>query len=716
MTSPDKFFKEKIMRHRHRYRPHSASDTSFPLPDIARLWLLRALVPLGRCKKWLHEQDQDELSSTAVATVIGLSPWLVSLSEEDNATDYVKQAQRFVSQAKKEIFRLHQESEQELRHARVSASLAHNVSRLAERIGLSATECRILEFFAEVYNNENTLGETGDILGECSTASMHHILSVLLDIPETEIRAALSDHGALVRSGLLRIEESSTSLTRKIDWGSRHFPAKIYTADVEPLNLLRDMFLQTSPASLQLTDFDHLVNYLDILRPYLAQVLASQKKGVHIFLHGAPGTGKSELARILAQTLGCELFEVSSEDEDGDSINGERRLRAFRTAQYFLGEKNMLLFDEAEDVFSGSFFQPSIAQCRKGWMNRILEESKIPTLWVSNSIQGIDPAFLRRFDMVFELPVPPKKQRQHILQEAASGLLQSDDIQKLAEAQTLAPAVVSRTAAVLQSVQAELGQEKTRESFWLMVNSTLEIQQHRPIRKNDPNRLPETYNPAFVQTDVNLVRLAEKVQQSQAGRFCFYGPPGSGKTAYGRWLAEKLDKPLLVKRASDLLSMWVGKTEQNIARAFAEAERENAVLQIDEMDSFLQDRRTVHHSWEMTQTNEMLTQMEAFSGIFIATTNLMNHLDQAALRRFDLKVKFDFLPPEKVWNLLPDYCQQLALPHPDDDLWCKIACLKNLTLGDFATVMRQQRFRVFSNPAELVAALEAECAVKEGAA
>lgn len=140
---------------------------------------------------------------------------------------------------------------------------------------------------------------------------------------------------------------------------------------------------------------------------------------MNIFLHGAPGTGKSELARALAQELGCELFEVSSEDEDGDPINGEHRLRAFRAAQSFFAQCTALVvFDEAEDVFNDGdlmFGRKSTAQVRKAWINRMLEDNPVPTVWLSNAVRGMDPAFVRRFDMVIELPVPPRKQREQML-------------------------------------------------------------------------------------------------------------------------------------------------------------------------------------------------------------------------------------------------------------------------------------------------------------
>ena len=200
----------------------------------------------------------------------------------------------------------------------------------------------------------------------------------------------------------------------------------------------------------------------------------------------------------------------------------------------------------------------------------------------------------------------------------------------------------------------------------------------------------------------------------RSGRLCLYGPPGTGKTAYGRWLAQQLGVPLLVKRASDLKSKWLGESEKNIAKAFREAQNDGAILLIDEVDSFLQDRRRAQHNWEVSEVNEMLTQMESFSGVFVASTNLMEGLDQAALRRFDLKVKFDFLRADQAWGLLLRHCEGLGLQQPLPEERVRISRLVSLTPGDFAAVVRQHRFRPITSAATLIAALEAECAVKQG--
>ena len=292
--------------------------------------------------------------------------------------------------------------------------------------------------------------------------------------------------------------------------------------------------------------------------------------------------------------------------------------------------------------------------------------------------------------------------------------LDAAQLARVAEVQTLAPAVVARASSVLRAIRHELDAPTCTTAFERLINSTLEAQGHRPLAKNDPNRLPEVYDPQFIHADADLGTVAAGLVAARTGRLCLYGPSGTGKTAYARWLAEQMDVPLLCKRASDLMSMWVGENEKNIARAFAQAEQDGALLLIDEVDSFLQDRRGAQRSWEVTCVNEMLTQMESFGGVFIAYTNLMQGLDQAALRRFDLKVRLDFLRPDQAWELTRRYCEQLSLPMPQADLQSRLMRLQRLTPGDFAAVLRQHRFRPITSAAILVAALESECSLKEG--
>jgi SpoVK/Ycf46/Vps4 family AAA+-type ATPase len=200
--------------------------------------------------------------------------------------------------------------------------------------------------------------------------------------------------------------------------------------------------------------------------------------------------------------------------------------------------------------------------------------------------------------------------------------------------------------------------------------------------------LPAHYDPAFLNTDRNLSQLAEGLQCASGARLCLYGPPGTGKTAFAHHLGRVLDRPVLVKRGSDLISGWVGRTEANIAEAFREAGEDHAILVIDEADGFLRDRAGAQRSWEVTEVNELLTQMEAFEGVFVASTNLVDVLDPASLRRFDFKVKFGYLTRDQLRALVTKVCI-VSKASRSDATWAALDRLESITPGDVANALRQ---------------------------
>jgi len=216
------------------------------------------------------------------------------------------------------------------------------------------------------------------------------------------------------------------------------------------------------------------------------------------------------------------------------------------------------------------------------------------------------------------------------------------------------------------------------------------------------------YDPAFLNPGMDLAALCAGLAQSRSGRLCLYGPPGTGKTATAHWLAETIGVPVHSVRASDLLGPYVGMSERAIAQAFAQARTDGALLLIDEADSFLQERRKAERSWEVTLVNEMLTQVEAFEGLLVVSTNLIDGFDQAALRRFDAKVPFGYLLPAQVEALLQRHLRALGFAGPVHE--ARLSALPNVTPGDFAAVARRHRFAAFKDAAGFVQPAFQECA------
>ena len=207
------------------------------------------------------------------------------------------------------------------------------------------------------------------------------------------------------------------------------------------------------------------------------------------------------------------------------------------------------------------------------------------------------------------------------------------------------------------------------------------------------------------------------MKQRPQGSLCLYGLPGTGKTQFAEHLALELGKPILIKRASELLDKYVGESEKRIAEAFDQAEEEGAILLLDEADSFLRDRSRSSHAWEVTTVNELLQRMERFEDIFICTTNLFTQMDVAALRRFTFKLEFLPLNLEQRWAMFLNETglrgKQIADAR-QSDYEERLALMRDLAPGDFATVKRQcVLLGEELTPEEWLAQLELEVQAKQ---
>ncbi|SMC10068.1 AAA family ATPase [Nitratiruptor tergarcus] len=597
------------------------------------------------------------------------------------------------------------------------SNLEKNVASLYKTIDLTDTEQEILKF-AIIMDYSSEIQNALFVLEEKINQERSNlkILSLLLELSEKSIKKALSPNSTLSLSGLITIRYRSSELYEYLDpFSSTFVDIMVDYENDDVYDLFKDAIRRVSSVTLTYNDFSHISHEIQVLRDFLSSSIKQKRIGTNILIYGKPGTGKTELAKFLAKILNVELFEVSYADKRDEPINGKERIAAYKVAQYLFGQKSvMLLFDEIEDVFddihlASAFLGKRPTQENKGWINHILEKNRVPTVWISNSIDIIDPAIIRRFDLVIHMPVPPRSKRKAIAEQFLGKYVSKQTINIISEHENIAPATISKASNVLDLITNQ--KKRADKEAHFIISSMLEAQGHKPLSKLK-NLISFSYNPAYINTTIDLEHIAQGIAENPNARICLYGPPGTGKSAFGKWLANRLDRPFIVKKGSDLLSMWVGGTEKNIANAFQEAEKDDAVLIFDEIDGLLQDRHQAHRSWEVTQVNELLTQMEAFEGIFIATTNLMENLDQASLRRFDLKLHFDYMRLNQAKTMFIELCQILDLKSPDNDILCIVASLRNLTPGDFAAVLRQNRFHPIKDAEDFAKRLQEEVMMK----
>lgn len=661
--------------------------------DKFTLWMLRVIVKLNGFTKFIDKYSN--FSNNQIAYFLGLETFI----EKDEIN-------------RKEVLQILKEKYEKIENQEKFTTikiLKNNIKKVSLLMHLNKYEKQILEFTI-LQSQYDVLGDCSELLGDCLNSNqVKKFLSIILDIPYKEVEKSFSADSKFSKSSLITLYKRNTNnLTNKLELISDEFADNMLCSNENVEYMIKEIISKCDLSELSLNDFNHLEEELSIIVPYLKDSIKNNNIGTNILFYGVPGTGKTELTKSIAKELGNDLFEISYCDDEYEPIEGKKRLSAYKSAQSLLSNKNtILMFDEIEDVFNNDDNPFSTRQNNKAWINRILENNTIPTIWITNNVRSIDNAIVRRFDLAIEIAIPKKKKREEILLKSNKDLLSKDIISKLADVKTIAPALVTRAAKVVSSLEST---DKDK-AFEMIINNTLKAQGHDEIKENRKESLPKSYNPSYINTSVDLRKLAKGVEKSLNARICLYGPAGTGKSAYGKYISEKLDKKLIIKKGSDLLSMWVGGTEQNIAKAFTEAKEENAVLVFDEVDSFLSDRTTANQSWEVTQVNEMLVQMENFNGIFIATTNLMNNLDKASLRRFDLKLEFSFLEPKQSWKLFKSECKNIKIS-VSKKYKNELQSISFLTPGDFAAVIRQNRFNPILNEEDFIRRLKDEVEVK----
>ena len=443
--------------------------------------------------------------------------------------------------------------------------------------------------------------------------------------------------------------------------------------------------------------------------------------GVLLFL-GPTGVGKTELAKALADEAGRQAFLVKY-GSDGD----ERDRRGAITATMGMAPLDaVVVIDEADRLLNtATIFQPK--KVDKGWINHFMDECKHKVIWIANESRSIESSVMRRFSYSLEFKKFTASQRAsawkmqlkghslaNIIRPAMMSRLAREyetDAGGIASALIAAENIFSDHAPASSEVEETLGRLLSHHEKLSGVDR----------KKKKLNRLSPNYDVNALHTDFPVENLLSSLKARQqkienghrpfSANIMFWGVPGTGKTEFAKYIAQELGKELLIKRMSDLQSMWVGETEKQIAEAFEEAEKEGAVLFLDEADSLILDRKTAHRSWEASQTNEVLTQMENFKGVCICCTNLLDNLDEAALRRFTWKIKFLPLTTDGKEKLFRKYFQPKG--RLSSEIRAALKEIRDLTPGDFKTVyLRQQYATEGESTLDSVKALKKEVSYK----
>ena len=465
-------------------------------------------------------------------------------------------------------------------------------------------------------------------------------MGLLVGQSPKSIRARLSRSQPLLQLGLLEDRHSGDFAP------TRTVMRLVRETTTDPDRLRATLFGAAKPSELGWDDFEHIARHRDLAADLVQAALDKGETGFNVLLYGEPGTGKTEFAKVLASRVGARAVFVGEADDEGDEPSRFDRIAHLSMASTLAARagRTVLVVDEADDIFTGVDEDARALRVgSKVFTNRVVERSAAPTVWITNASGRLGTAVLRRMGLAVHFPQPDARQRRRMVERSAERhkvRLDAAALDRLSEVEG-APALMDaglRAAALLPDRAPELGGpvetvERTVRSLARATGTD------RAVPKAAQ---PFGYDPALLNADADLAKLADRAvaAPSKALSFLLSGPPGTGKSAWAAHLAERLGLELVEKRASDLMSMWVGGTEANIAAAFAEARDGEKMLLVDEADSMLRARAGAERSWEVSQVNEMLTWMERHPLPFAMTTNAVDDLDPAAMRRFVFKVTF----------------------------------------------------------------------------
>lgn len=515
------------------------------------------------------------------------------------------------------------------------------------------------------------------------------------------IMSAIKESGTLFKSGILRRIDSM-------------FDCEIDATIDEYLNGLIDedelmhSFIQfKDDPILPLEKFE-----IDPGHTRIMQSLLKKKGSAHILLYGVPGSGKTEYARSLVKSIGKRAIFVS-QDEGED----RGRLPALYAAFNMAGRDDIIIMDEADFLLNNeNYFDDSVEKAR---IHAILERKNARMIWIVNEKSRSYESILRRFDYSLEFKKLGFKQRllvwNNILEESPlKKYLDPVQTELLARKVELNAGSISKAVSNTEKI---LGKRKLSDSLVFDTLNTFLAGSYILIHRrelDDLNKVgKELYSLDTLNTSIPLDEVLEAVRlrkKDERLSLLLQGIPGTGKTQFARHLSNRFDIPLKQVKYSEIASKYIGETEQNLARIFRQAQDEQAILLLDEIDSLFQSREAATRSWEITQVNELLTQIEEFEGILICTTNRISALDRAALRRFDYKIEFKAIEPARLFPFIRFFFAGI-LVQDDSSLPCSI---EGVTFGDLEVIRRNlQRTRRQYTLTEIMARVRDEISYRD---
>jgi len=595
---------------------------------------------------------------------------------------------------------------------RGSSDTENKISKLAKMFNLSEQEIKFCTFLFITTAWKNA----GDYFGshlKCNSISGRRYLKTALQMTDMEINKVLS--GTLIKSGFCEIKKTGFSATE--DFEEYFLKPSAEESAIQYFSKINLKSIALAKHHIDQNKTNHILKLLSI----------KKKSPTHILFHGASGSGKTSYALSLAKLLGAHAYEITP---DENTIRHRAAIMAcLNTIKD--NKRSLIIVDKADKILKTkeSWYTRHEVQDKK-WLNQLLEEKGNTIIWITNNIEEIDSSAIQRFSFSLHFKPLNKKQRTGVWESVlcrhrVKKYYNENELKELSNSYPVNAAVIDTSIKKALDISSPAN-INFKEIVTMNLDAYMELTRNKDESKNK-NKIENNYSVEGLNVDGDLDVMMDQIKayerflreddKSKLRNFnlLFYGPPGTGKSEFARYIADHLSREIMCKRCSDIVSKWVGETEQNISSTFAKAEAEEAILIIDEADTFLFNRGMAIRSWEISHTNEFLTQMEKFRGILICTTNMLSGLDGASIRRFNHKIKFDYLKPESNILFYQRLLEPLTKTPIDEVIKNELQEIRQLAPGDFRLIRDRYSFyeRSEITHQKLIEALRKESNIKQ---
>lgn len=584
------------------------------------------------------------------------------------------------------------------------------INRIGQIFDLDEGECALIRFAALFRMDQLLMTLLEERSLDRVRRSAVRLISRLLVVSPDIVWKSLRPGSRLFRMGMFRLPDFNPGYGELCPELSEPLIRVLSNTGLSADRMVEGFATPLPDPILQQDDFRHMSSEVTIASGLLQHAWKSGSRGVNILLYGSPGFGKTQLARVIASILDASAYTVPVIDDITGDICGPDDRRMINSALQHLcsGENRpLLIMDEADDLLNESVSPFGSARyqerSRKMWLAQTLEENPVPVIWIVNQQEQIHGAVKRRFQFSISFSELGRDDTIRIwdreLQNAGDSLKTAvDNVEYTLHCSALSPGEISGVIDAWNRVPADGGPDL--EVLDCIIEQKEKLQHgidfhHRKLATidtrydpgmlaledgYDPNSILRSLKQYFLRSnDVRGTTAAQSVQMT----FLFHGPSGAGKTEFVKYLGRMTGRLVQMERISDLLSMWVGETEKNIAKAFQRASRQGNILLLDELDALAIDRGRAVRTWESSLVSELLQQVENHRGILIGCTNIVDALDTAFYRRFFLKIGFEGIRAERRLDAVRGYFSDLL----DDEIYdasltTRVVSLSDLYPGD----------------------------------